>query len=61
MHREADPVFQNAAQGWPPCSLGCPRSDSVPLPLSEHSTSPSAPRLSARIPRRLRCLRRRLS
>eukprot|EP00966_Prymnesium_polylepis_P183925 4263230-Prymnesium_polylepis.1 len=29
MHREADPVFQNSAQGWPPCSSGCPRSDSV--------------------------------
>eukprot|EP00966_Prymnesium_polylepis_P277026 6400283-Prymnesium_polylepis.1 len=27
--READPVFQNAARGWPPCSSGCPRSDSV--------------------------------
>eukprot|EP00966_Prymnesium_polylepis_P122740 2837664-Prymnesium_polylepis.1 len=30
MQQEANPVIQNAAQGWPPCSSGCPRSDSVP-------------------------------
>ena len=43
--------------GMSPLRLGSVCLD--PLPLSEHGASPSAPRLSARIPRRLRCLRRR--
>eukprot|EP00966_Prymnesium_polylepis_P224434 5191272-Prymnesium_polylepis.1 len=34
MQHEADPVIQDAARGWPPCSSGCPRSGSVPFAWS---------------------------